>query len=429
MSSTVVPLAESGAVPERSRPPGGEDAKSAAAASDQASASVPADARPPKMSIKPNWATIGTFLILLMAAIYFAQDVIVPSILAFFLALVLSPVVRFGTRRKVPAGATAGLLVIGAAALVAGGAYMISGPVADLVTSGPRIVADLEEKLAAIREPVEEALNAGEEVAAATGAVEEPAPGAEPEVQEVVVKEPGLLTSAAYGAPEVLAKVVLSLVLLFFLLASGDLFYEKLVRVIPKFKDKKRAIKIAYTVERTLSRYLLTITLINAGLGVAVGTVMWALGMPNPVVWGVIAFAMNFIPYVGAILGVAFAGVVAFVTFDDVSYAIIVPLAYLACTTFEGQLITPAVVGQRLKMNAVAIFLGVAFWGWMWGAVGMLIAVPMMVALKILADNIPGLGGLAEFLSGRHDPDEDDGAEETVQKAEEEVAENPRAMI
>ena len=336
---------------------------------------------------------------------------------------------RFGTRRKVPAGVTAGLLVIGAAALVAGGAYMISGPVADLVTSGPRIVADVEEKLAAIREPVEEALNAGEEVAVATGAAEENAPGAEPEVQEVVVKEPGLLTSAAYGAPEVLAKIVLSLVLLFFLLASGDLFYEKLVRVIPKFKDKKRAIKIAYTVERTLSRYLLTITLINAGLGVAVGAVMWALDMPNPVVWGVIAFAMNFIPYVGAILGVAFAGVVAFVTFDDVSYAIIVPLAYFACTTLEGQLITPAVVGQRLKMNAVAIFLGVAFWGWMWGAVGMLIAVPMMVALKILADNIPGLGGLAEFLSGRHEPGEDDDAEETVLEAEEEVAENPRAMI
>ena len=421
MSSTVVPLEEQ-APPSRLRDVSGE------AAHGRVAAEVDADAPPSRIPTKPNWATIGTFLILLMSAIYYAQDVIVPCILAFFLALVLSPVVRFGTRRRVPAGATAGLLVVGAAALVAGGAYMISGPVADLVTSGPRIVADLEEKLAAIREPVEEALNVGEDVAAASGAVEETAGGDPPQVQEVVVKEPGLLTSAAYGAPEVLAKVILSLVLLFFLLASGDLFYEKLVRVIPKFKDKKRAIKIAYTVERTLSRYLLTITLINAGLGVVVATVMWLLGMPNPVVWGVIAFALNFIPYVGAILGIAFAGVVAFVTFDDASYAVIIPLAYLACTTLEGQLITPAVVGQRLSMNAVAIFLGVAFWGWMWGAVGMLIAVPMMVALKILADNIPGLSGLAEFLSGRHTPGEDN-AEETVRQAEEDVAENPRAMI
>ncbi len=373
------------------------------------------EASPDKLATKPNWATIGTFLILLMGAVYFAQDVIVPCILAFFLALVLSPVLRFASRNGIPAGVTAGVLVIAAAAMIAGAAFMISGPVTDLIKSGPRIVADVEEKFAAFREPVEDAMAASEEVAEASGTVEEVAPGDTPRVQEVVVKEPGLLTSAAYGAPEVLAKVVLSLALLFFLLASGDLFYEKLVRVIPKFRDKKRAIKIAYTVERTLSRYLLTITAINAGLGVAVGVVMWGMGMPNPLVWGLLAFAMNFIPYVGAIVGVAFAGLVALVTFDDVSYAVLIPLAYLACTTLEGQFITPAVVGQRLRMNAVAIFVGVAFWGWMWGVVGMLIAVPMMVALKILADNIPGLGGLAEFLSGRHLPDEDtDEAPATV---------------
>jgi len=188
------------------------------------------------------------------------------------------------------------------------------------------------------------------------------------------------------------------------------MFYEKIVHTMPTLRDKKRAAWIAHDIERQLSRYLLTITIINAGLGVAVGLAMWGLGMPSPLIFGIIAFVFNFVPYLGAFVGIVIAAAVALVTFTWLAMPLIVGGVYLALTTLEGQFVTPYFIGRSLRLNSVVVFVTISFWAWLWSAVGMIVAVPLLVALKTFCDHIDGLEPLGDFLSERHAEIEDDTA-------------------
>ena len=352
----------------------------------------------------PRGAVTGIFLIMLVGALYFAADVFMPIAVAIVLALTLKPIVRFLEKKRIPAAATSvvlALLITGAGALAA---TALIEPITDLVDSAPRIRAELTEKLKSIRQPVEAVMEAREEVENVTGG----AAGSD-NVQAVTVEGPGILASAASSVISGLTTLVVIFVLVIFLLASGDMFYEKLVRSFDKMADKKRALRTAYDIQREVSRYLLTITIINAGLGVAVGTGLYFLGMPEPHIWGVIAAVANFIPYIGAVLGMAAAGMVAVVTFDTLGAALLIPGFYFLCTFLEGQFITPLVVGKRLQINAVVIFISVAFWAWLWGLVGALLAVPILVIIKTLCSHYPALNTIADFLSdeAHEDPDVD----------------------
>jgi predicted PurR-regulated permease PerM len=194
------------------------------------------------------------------------------------------------------------------------------------------------------------------------------------------------------------AVIVVTIILLYFLLASGNLFLQKLVRVLPRFQDKRTAVTIVHQVEKDISLYLLTVTMINAGLGVAVGTAMYGLGMPNPVLWGVMAGCFNFIPYLGAITSAVVLTLVASVTFDQLAHIIVVPVVFAALTSLEGMIITPTVLGKRLSLNPVAIFIWLLLWGWLWGIPGTLLAVPLLAVIKIMCDNIAPLAPVGEFL-------------------------------
>jgi predicted PurR-regulated permease PerM len=200
----------------------------------------------------------------------------------------------------------------------------------------------------------------------------------------------------------------LTLLLTMFLLSSGDAVYERILRVLPRLSDKKAALRIARDIEDSISRYLLTITLVNVGLGIVVGLAMWLLGMPNPALWGVVATLLNFLPYIGSAIGAVITGLVALVALPDLSSAIAVPLVYLAINTIEGQVVTPIVVGRRLELNTVAVFAGVMFWGWVWGLAGVLIAVPLLVAIKRVCDHLPTWASIGELLAAgsRPAPDE-----------------------
>ena len=226
-----------------------------------------------------------------------------------------------------------------------------------------------------------------------------------------MVEERGAAMTLAMTAPTVLAQIVLTLVLLFFLLASGDMFYEKIVHVTPRFSDKRRAVRIAYDIERRLSRYLLTIAIINAGLGCAIGLAMWAIGMPTPLLFGVIGFVFNFVPYVGAVAGVVIVTAVAIVSLDTVGLALLAGALYFACTTVEGQFVTPYFVGRALRLNVVVVFISVTLWAWLWSVVGMLVATPMLVAIRTFCEHIPALEPFGDFLSGRGEEVESSPAE------------------
>ena len=383
------------------------------------------DIRPVAIAGAPRWAVIGIFVMMVVFALAYAKVFLTPLLMAFLLALVFSPLRRVMERMRVPSGAAAGLimgvLVAGLIAVM----FLISGPVREWTADAPRIGAQLEQRIAQIRA----SFGGDGEGASLTEVVEQVSDAAapttaDPEVTEVVVREDGALTTIAATAPSILVQLVLTLVLLFFILASGDMFYEKLVHVLPTFSDKRRAMRIAREIERKVSRYLLTITVINAGLGASIGLAMWALGMPDPLLFALAGCLLNYVPYIGAIVGAGVTLLVGLLTFPGMGEAVVPAIVYYALTSFEGQFVTPTAVGRNLKLNTVVVFIAVAFWAWLWSVVGMLIAVPLLVAIRVLCENIPALHNLGDFLSARgaereDDPPSDDAAQVRVRVAAE----------
>lgn len=343
----------------------------------------------------PRWAIIGIFLMLLVGGLAYARDFLMPVVLSLLLQLVFSPVRRQLERWGLPS-ALAAILIVGT--LVTGGAAGVASlavPASGWVDRAPEIGLELREKFEEIRGVTEGVEEAAQQVDEITESEEEPG------VQRVKVEEEGNALAIAMSLPAVLAQVVFTLILLFFLLSSGDMFYEKIVYVLPSFRDKRRAIRIAYDIERKLSRYLSTIALINAGLGVSVGLVLWWLGMPSPALFGVLAFLLNFIPYVGSLLGVGAAVIVAIVTLDTLNQAFAVGAVYFVLTSTEGQIVTPYFVGRSLRLNTVVVFLSVTLFAWLWSVVGMLVATPLLVAVRTFCEHVPGLQNLGHFLSAR----------------------------
>jgi predicted PurR-regulated permease PerM len=328
-------------------------------------------------------------------AIAYGRDFLMPVVLAFMLTMVFSPVRRFLENRGIPCGASAFIIV---GILIAGlviGSFGLAVPISQWIDRAPEISR-------AINLKITDMLGAAEQVREAISQVDELANGGTgPDVPVVALRQPGITAKVVLLAPEVLAQSGFTLSLLFFLLASGDMFYEKLVYVLPSFRDKRRAIAIARDIERKLSRYLFTITVINAGLGICIGLTMWALSMPNPVLFGVSGFLLNYIPYVGAALGVLTSAGVALVTLPEPHSAIWVGLAYLALTSIEGQFVTPVFVGRSLRLNTVVVFLSVTLWAWLWSVVGMLVATPLLVVVRTFCEHIPALEGFGHFLSAR----------------------------
>ncbi len=346
----------------------------------------------------PRWAIIGIFLIMLVGALGFARPFLVPVVLAFLLTLVFSPVRRLLDRR-LPSVISA-FLIVGTLLLVfAGGVVLLANPVATWIDDAPQLASKIESKLKSLRGAAETVVEAGAKISEiASGGGPDATPGDTVVVQQ---QDDTLVSSLALLAPAVVAQLAFVLVLLFFLLSSGDMIYEKIVHVMPTFRDKRHAIRIAYDIERKLSTYLSTITAINLVLGIAIGCTMWALGMPNPALFGVIGFAFNFVPYVGAFAGAGIAVAVALVSLDQLSEAAFAGASYLVLTTLFGQFISPYFVSRQLRLNTVVVFLSVAMCAWLWSVVGMLIATPLLVTIRVFCEHIPPLENVGSFLSAR----------------------------
>ncbi|WP_210115064.1 AI-2E family transporter [Roseovarius aestuariivivens] len=358
----------------------------------------PISPEPSQPVLAPRWAVIGIFLMLLVAGLAYARAFLMPVVLGLLLHLVFTPVRRRLERWGIGSGISATLIVGTLLSLLVVGSLGLSGPVSKWIDRAPMIGYEVSRKIDQLRVATEDVQRAAEEVDdIADGNEEETEPG----VQRVQVEENSGLIDYVTGLPWLAGQIVFTLVLLFFLLSSGDMFYEKLVHVIPTFRDKRRAIRIAYSIERELSRYLFTITLINAGLGIAIGLVMWGLGMPNPVLFGILGFLLNYMPYLGALTGVGIATVVALITFDTAQQALIVGAVYFALTSIEGQLVTPYFVSRNLSLNTVVVFLSVTLFAWLWSVVGMLVAMPLLVTLRTFCAHVPALSGLGHFVSAR----------------------------
>ncbi|MEQ8498363.1 MAG: AI-2E family transporter [Sneathiellaceae bacterium] len=346
-------------------------------------------------------SAFGILLIVVTASLYYGRDFFLPIVLAVLFGLVLRPIVRGLAKRHVPPGLSAAVLVLGLVLGGGAGAYYLSGPVTEWIDSAPQIGRELKWKLSDLRESVEAVKRASEEVEEAAGGTDDP------RVQQVIMKEPGLLSRMATGLPAVVAEAVLCVVLLLFLLSSGDMFLEKMVRVLPTMRDKVQMLRIARDVEGEISHYLLTVTAINFCLGCAIAAGMAVIGMPNPYLWGLAAALLNFLPYLGSIVGIVMVTAVALVSYQSLASAALAPAIYLALTSLEGQVVTPLILGRRLRLNPIAIFIAVAFWAFLWGIAGAFIAVPLLIIAKVVSDHSRTLAPLSEFLSGRAGPGEE----------------------
>jgi len=352
-----------------------------------------------KLGGAPAFAVKGLFILALFYTFYFARSLLLPVVLAILLSLILYPAVRALRRLSIPEPAGAALVVATLTGALALGIYQLFEPASEWIARFPRMAEQVERKLTSFRKSVEQVTKAAEKVEALTTVQSEAK-----RPQQVVTKPPSLISRIWGGTQSVIVSAGATLVLLLFLLASGDLFMRKLVRVLPTLTDKKTAVAVARTIQSAIARYLFTITCINAGLGVLTGIALHLLGMPNPILWGVMVALFNYVPYIGPAISGTVLTVVAFLTFDDVRDVLLVPLVYFTLETVEGQFITPVLTGRSLTLNPVMIFLSMLLWGWIWGVVGALMAVPILMTLKIFCDHIPSLDMIGEFVSGKSTP-------------------------
>ncbi len=337
-------------------------------------------------------AITGLFVLASFYTLYFARAFFLPVILAVLLDFLLSPLVRLLKRIHLPEPVGAALVLVGLLAVLGFGAYSLADPARHWLAKAPSSLNQAQAKLRSIRKPVEQVTRTAQQVEQATSVPRDE------RVQEVVLRGPSL-TERLFGTTQtVLTGAVEVIILLYFLLAAGDLFLQKLINVLPRFRDKKRAVAIARETEASVSAYLSTVSLLNLGEGIAVGLALALLGVPNPVLWGVLAGMLEFIPYVGSTMMMVILLLLGLTTFDSVGQALLVPGSYLAINVIQSNIVSPMVLGRRLTLNPVAIFIGLVFWWWIWGVPGAFIAVPLLATFKIFCDHIETLAPIGEFL-------------------------------
>jgi predicted PurR-regulated permease PerM len=336
-------------------------------------------------------ALTSLFILAVFYTIYFMRSVLLPIVLALLLSYLLRPIARALARLRIPLSIGAAFILVGLFAIVGYGISALVTPAVAWIQKAPEGLTELQHKLLPVRKSVAK-------VSEATGEIEKLA-STNAAAKSVEVKQHSILEMFFMRTPEFVASAVLLFIFLYFLLVYDQVFIAKLVKLLPTLSDKKMAVAIAHDIESQISRYLLTITAINFLLGVAVGTAVGLLGLHNPVMWGVMVAVLNFVPYLGAFTGIICMTIGAVLSFDSLGYALIFPAVYLAFGTLEGSFITPLVMGRSLSLNPVIILLSLTFWGWMWGIVGVILAVPMLAAFKICCAHIKPMEPIAEFLS------------------------------
>lgn len=346
---------------------------------------------PPGRFVGPS--IVGLFVIAVFAVLFFARPVFFPLVFAIFLNLLLSPAVRALRRMRIPTPVAAFLVLGSSMAVVVWAVVLLSEPAAAWWSRAPSTIENLERKLQFLKKPIQQFSEAEAKLEAATAGT------AQRKLVTVQVQDGSVAGSLVTVTGQVVGELMVALVLAYFLLAAGDRFLLKSVELLPTLQDKKKIVEVMRSIEGSISAYLASTALINTTLGTVQAIAMWMLGMPNPILWGVMCAFLNFIPYIGGLVGVVVITLVAFMTYSEPLWAIIVPVVYYALDTFEGSVVTPWVLGRRLDLNPPVILTWILLWGWLWGVFGVLLAVPMLAALKIVFESIETLSPLGKYLT------------------------------
>ena len=377
------------------------------AASVMAEAAPPADAlstQPPSADLAAagaaKMAPIQIVLIAFgtMAFLYLARPVVLPIFLACVAGMALKPLIRWLSDCHIPPALSSGVVLCLLVSAVVLGCLQLGRPALMWVDETPQKLTELRQRIQRILPP-----GARFSAAAAAlnnlGATEAEQKEDQKRAPTVQVKDNHSSASLMNWTQKLLIGAGETLVLLYLLLASGDLFLQKLVRVIPTLRDKKRAVDICHEVQQNISNYLFSVSMINLGLGLCVCAGIYFMGVPNAAMWGVLVAVLNFVPYFGPVAGVLVLAAVGLLTFDTLGKGLLPPAWYLVLHLLEANLITPILLGRRFTLNPVVIFISLIFWTWLWGVPGALLSVPVLVSIKVVCDRLPSMSHLSELLS------------------------------
>lgn len=348
------------------------------------------------------------------AALYLGRVVFVPLVLSLVFAALLRPMVRWLAEHKVPLWAGASIAVLLCLVALAGAGVAVVTPIQSFAKTAPAQIEKAKERLRTLSHVLDPVLGGGGAAGAGQsggsaekggagqagaeqgstqqgGSASERGSGSGLAVPGVASRVFGVTTSVLTGLLEVL-------LLVWFLLASGELFMRKLVHVLPGFGDKKRAVEVVHETEAAVSRYMLVSLLMYLAEGVLVWLTAWLLGLPTPMLWGVLTVLLEFVPYLGGAVMTILLTIVGLATFDSLGRALLAPGVYLVISAIQNNFASAFAYGRGLRLNPVAVLVAVMIWYAMWGIPGAFLAVPIIAAAKVLADHTPSLSALGEFL-------------------------------
>lgn len=364
-------------------------------AAEETPAPLPVNAAPSFFGEPLNIRSValsGIFLLLILYALKLASAYFVPVVLAILLKFLFASVIRGFTRLHIPPPLGAAIVIVTMLGALGFGIYQVASPAGEWIGNLPQTVRQVERKFKGVRQSVEEVSKATQEVDRLTNL------GPADKAPKVEVRRPSLGESLLAPTQEFIVGLGIFIILLYFLLASEDVFLRKLVTILPSLHDKKIAVEISHQIEQDVSIYLITITVINALFGLAVGVSMYFLGLPAPHLWGVMAGLLHYIPFLGAVIGISMVTLVAAVTLNTINEILLVPAVYLALNILEEYVLLPLMMGHRLMLNPVIVLLWMIFWAWLWGIAGALMAVPLLAVVKIVCDRIEPLAPFGEFI-------------------------------
>jgi predicted PurR-regulated permease PerM len=328
------------------------------------------------------------------ATLWAAQALILPILLAAFFALIGNPIIRGLHKLWLPRFAGALIVLVGGLAAAGLLANQLIEPAGEWVRQVPREMKQLAPKLREMTRPMQEANRAAQNIARAAGGESTSKP------VQVVKTELNDPYKSLTSTPKYVASVLAVVLLTFFFMVYGESLQRNAISLLPGLRERKVTVDILQSIEREISRYVLTISLINTAVGLALaGALLW-LGVPLPesLLWGTMAAVLNFAPYVGPLIGMVTMLLMGFVAFDEAWRALLPAGLYLVLHTIEGQIVTPIVLGRRMRLSPLVLILALMIFGWLWGIAGLLLAVPMLVCVKLVLARIDGLEKWSKLL-------------------------------
>ncbi|MGH6664093.1 MAG: AI-2E family transporter [Pseudolabrys sp.] len=321
-------------------------------------------------------STIGIFIILLVAALSYGRPVLLPTVSAFVITILLSPLTTRADRLAVPPRVTAVVLWVLFGAFLYGVIAMLSSPVVDWIGKAPDIGRSLQEKLRLLQGPLTALENLRDALlpAGTKG-------GFSVDIMSFVQPAVSVVTPA-------LSELLIFFGALFFMLLGRSRARHLMVVFFHGRETRLRTLRIVNDVERNLAGYLSVITVINLAIGVAAGVIAWLSWLPSPPAWAVLGFLLNYVSYLGAIAIELAMFMVGLVTFPTLTHALLAPLLYAGIATLEGHFITPSIIGRRLTLNPLTVFLSLVFWAWLWGPIGAFLAVPILIVMLVAASHL-----------------------------------------